>query len=210
MERRYFVQDFQIPLLCSTNPCTCLLWGDCWLLCQQDQWYSIFDFWFICFFLPFDEENKRLAFPLLSKKFLSPLTSLVVRAFYVKHSACLLDYLLLFTELRAGKVLYSLSLEEIIFFLFLSLALILGYQLHLWPWCSLASLWLFPQTFALAFLFEVSRSLPILVDNGLEILKQVEHEGDCDYGGNLGAGPSSCHKLGLLTLALAYKFLLDP
>lgn len=73
-----------------------LLWGDCWLLCQQDQWYSIFDFWFICFFLPFDEENKRLAFPLLSKKFLSPLTSLVVRAFYVKHSACLLDYLLLF------------------------------------------------------------------------------------------------------------------
>lgn len=79
-----------------------LLWGDCWLLCQQDQWYSIFDFGFICCFLPFDDENKRLAFPLLSKKFLSPLTSLVVRVFYVKHSACLLDYLLLFTEPRAG------------------------------------------------------------------------------------------------------------
>lgn len=31
-----------------------------------------------------------------------------------------------------------------------------------------------------------------------------------DYGGNLRAGPSSCHKLGLLTLVLAYKFLLVP
>lgn len=45
-----------------------LLWGDCWLLCQQDQWYSIFDFWFICFFLPFDEQNKHLAFSSPFKK----------------------------------------------------------------------------------------------------------------------------------------------
>lgn len=31
-----------------------------------------------------------------------------------------------------------------------------------------------------------------------------------DYGGNLRAGPSSCHKLGLFTLVLTRKFLLVP